>query len=327
MIELSNQLLTGRSALMFSTALAAFFLAAPSLSASEAEQEESANKSGPETIASQFVFGSGKECPHEPYCLPALEQEYGLHFADFVVTDPGGPRTREALLNGDIQIGVLFTTNGYLATDRFVLLEDDRNAQPAENVIPVAHQSIGDAYPELGEVLNPLSAALTTPELTEMNRRFALDGVEAETIAREWLKEHGASAPSESAPKKEGPTIVVGSGNFAESIILAEMYRQALDQAGYPTRHRQEIGNRATYLPLLESGEIDLFPEYTGSLGGWLNTLADTSGQPLSALLPERDLVGFEPAPAQDKNGFVVTAETAQRYDLEKISDLAKPAP
>lgn len=327
MIELSNQLLTGRSSLMFSTALAALFLAAPSLSASEAEQEESASKRGSETIASQFVFGSGKECPHEPYCLPALEEEYGLRFADFVVTDPGGPRTREALLNGDIQIGVLFTTNGYLATDRFVLLEDDRHAQPAENVIPVAHQSIGDAYPELGEVLNPLSAALTTPELTEMNRRFALDGVEAETIAQEWLQEHGAPAPSESAPKKEGPTIVVGSGNFGESIILAEMYHQALDQAGYPTRHRQEIGNRATYLPLLESGEIDLFPEYTGSLGGWLNTLADTSGQPLSTLLPERDLVGFEPAPAQDKNGFVVTAETARHYNLEKISDLAKPAP
>jgi len=314
---------------MFSTALAALFLAAQPLSASEAEQDESASKRGPETIANQFVFGSGKECPHEPYCLPALEKEYGLRFADFVVTDPGGPRTREALLNGDIQIGVLFTTNGYLATDRFVLLEDDRHAQPAENVIPVAHQSIADAYPKLGEVLNPLSAALTTPELAEMNRRFALDGVEAETIAREWLQEHGASAPSESVPKKkkEGPTIVVGSGNFAESIILAEMYHQALDQAGYPTRHRWEIGNRATYLPLLESGEIDLFPEYTGSLGGWLNTLADTTGQPLSALLPDHDLVGFEPAPAQDKNGFVVTAETAQRYDLEKISDLAKPAP
>ncbi|MCK0714454.1 glycine betaine ABC transporter substrate-binding protein [Chromohalobacter sarecensis] len=311
---------------MFTTALAALFLAAPPLSASEAEQDASASKNGPETIANQFVFGSGEECPHEPYCLPALEEEYGLHFADFVVTDPGGPRTREALLNGDIQIGVLFTTNGYLATDRFVLLEDDLDAQPAENVIPVAHQSIGDAYPELGKVLNPLSAALTTPELTEMNRRFALDGVEAETIAREWLQEHGASAPSESAPK-EGPTIVVGSGNFAESIILAEMYQQALDQAGYPTRHRQEIGNRATYLPLLESGEIDLFPEYTGSLGGWLNTLADTTGQPLSTLLPDRGLVGFEPAPAEDKNGFVVTAETAQRYNLEKISDLAKPAP
>lgn len=313
----------GRWSLLCAIPIANMVHFAPLAYAEESKQASAAQQT---SIASRLVFGSGQECPHEPYCLPALEEKYGLHFAQFKVTDPGGARTRQALEQGEIQIGVLFTTNGHLATDRFVLLEDDRHAQPAENIIPIAHHSIAAAHPQMGAVLDAVNAALTTRGLAEMNRRFDLDKVAEDKIAREWLREQAFFSPSNTAPRT-GPAIVVGSANFAESAILAEIYTQALIHAGYPAQHQKSVGNRAKYLPLIEKGEIGLFPEYTGSLRGWLNTLAKTSQQPLPPLLESRGLVAFNPAPAEDKNGIVVTTDTARRYGLVKISDLANPAP
>lgn len=315
--------LFGRRCLVWTIFIVSLVHFSPFAYAEEPKQSSAAQQT---SIASRLVFGSGEECPHEPYCLPALEDKYGLHFAQFKVTDPGGARTRQALEQGEIQIGVLFTTNGYLATDRFVLLEDDRHAQPAENIIPIAHNSIAATYPQIGTVLDAISAALTTKGLAEMNRRFDLDKVAVDKIAHEWLSDQAFFSQSNSVPRI-GPTIVVGSANFAESAILAEIYAQALIHAGYSAQHQKAVGNRATYLPLLEKGEIGLFLEYTGSLRGWLNTLAKTSRQPLPPLLKSRGLVAFNPAPAEDKNGIVVTADTARRYGLVNISDLAKPAP
>lgn len=285
------------------------------------------NSVGPkDNVASHLVFGSGEECPHEPYCLPALEKKYGLRFAEFKVTDPGGVGTRNALEKGDIQVGVLFTTNGYLAAKRFVLLEDDRNAQPSENIIPVSHKSIIFAYPEVGVILDAVSKKLTTSNLAEMNRQYDLEQVGASEVASRWLKSSNLLVGTKAEARK-GLPIVVGSANFAENQILAEIYTQALNHTGYPAVHRKSIGNRETYLPVLERGEFHLILDYVGSLQGWLNTLEKTSAQELTPMLRNRDLISFAPAPAENKNGIVVTSETARRYGLVKVSDLAKPVP
>lgn len=128
---------------------------------------------------------------------------------------------------------------------------------------------------------------------------------------------------------KEGPTITVGSANFPESQILAEIYAAALEGKGYDVERKLNIGARETYFPALEKGSIDLFPEYTGSALSYLakdpsasKPDADENYDNLVAELEKKNLTALEMADAQDQDGIVVNKETADTYSLEKISDL-----
>lgn len=132
---------------------------------------------------------------------------------------------------------------------------------------------------------------------------------------------------------KDGPTITVGSADFPESVTLAEIYAQGLAAKGYPTDTQLRIGSREVYFPALENGDIDLLPEYTGSLLGYLTSQEktaspdpDTTFDDLSDEIEGKELTLLEFAQAQDKDGIVVNRETADTYDLEKISDLEEHA-
>lgn len=129
-----------------------------------------------------------------------------------------------------------------------------------------------------------------------------------------------------------GPTITVGSANFSESVILAEIYAQALEAEGYDVARKLNIGSREVYIPALERGEIDLLPEYTGNLLRFLTgeeelpETADAVYQAVAGELDDRNLTALEPSEAEDKDAFAVTKATADRLDLEKVSDLAPHA-
>ena len=86
------------------------------------------------------------ECPTRPYCQIGLAKTYGLHFKSFKALDAGGPLTVAALKGGSIQVGLLFTTSGAIAGNGWVLLKDDKNLQPADNVTPVLNDKITTAY-------------------------------------------------------------------------------------------------------------------------------------------------------------------------------------
>ena len=284
------------------------------------------------TLASTFVFGSGAECPDEPFCLPALRAVYGLTFASFVVTDPGGPATIEALTSGHIDVGVLFTTDPHLRGAGLVLLDDDRAAQPAENVVPLVREHVLDEHgPTLLRCLDALSAVLTTADVTELNRHVQLGGVDPRAAASAYLEVRGLVAPS-SDPRPPGPPVVVASADFAESVVLAELYAGALEAAGFGVVRRPDVGNRMAYLPMLRAGEIDLVPEYLGSLIGYLDESVVPTSDPSAAHQALRvafagsGLATGRPAPAATTNGIVVTEATASRHGLRAVSDLGRPA-
>lgn len=143
-------------------------------------------------VAADLVFGGPPECPERLNCLPGLESVYGLSFAEFKPLDVGGPLTVAALEAGDIDVGVLFTTDGVIAAKGLVLLDDDKGLNPAENIVPAVRMDIVDAYGDgLVELLDKVSAAITTPELTEMNRRAGIDQDDPADIAAEWLADKG----------------------------------------------------------------------------------------------------------------------------------------
>ena len=138
-----------------------------------------------------LVFGGPPECPEREFCMIGLESVYGLSFADFKPLDVGGALTVAALEEDAIQVALLFTSDGAIAAKGFVLLEDDKGLQPAENLTPVIRQDIIDAYGDsLVNALNGVSAELTTAELSEMNRRIGIDGDDPEQVAADWIAEN-----------------------------------------------------------------------------------------------------------------------------------------
>ena len=128
--------------------------------------------------------------------------------------------------------------------------------------------------------------------------------------------------------------ITVGSFDFPESVLLAEIYGQALAANRFPVRIMPGIGAREVVDPALVDGLVQLVPEYAGSALEFfsLGRLSATSGagaanRALAETVAGRGLVVARPAPAQDANAIVVTAATAARYGLRSIADLAKVAP
>ncbi|MEE6168947.1 MULTISPECIES: ABC transporter substrate-binding protein [unclassified Mycolicibacterium] len=122
-------------------------------------------------------------------------------------------------------------------------------------------------------------------------------------------------------------SIVVGSADFPESKIIAEIYAQALEANGFQVGRQFGIGSRETYVPAVQDHSIDLIPEYTGNLLQYFdkNTTATTSDAVLIGLLKALpgDLSILYPSPAEDKDTLAVTAETAARWNLKTIADLA----
>lgn len=124
--------------------------------------------------------------------------------------------------------------------------------------------------------------------------------------------------------------INVGSANFPESVLLAEIYATALEARGLDVTTTLNIGAREAYVSGLEDGSIDVIPEYTGNLRLYFDesasgtTSEDVYDELVAALPP--DLVVLEPSSAEDKDAVVVTRATAEQYDLTTIGDLAPVA-
>jgi osmoprotectant transport system substrate-binding protein len=139
-----------------------------------------------------LVLGGPPECPERPLCLLGLQETYGIEFEAFRPLDSGGPITIAALEGGEIDVAVLYTSDGVIAAKGFVLLEDDRNLQPAENIVPVTTDEIIAAYgDDLVALLDAVTAAITTAELSELNKSYGIDATDADTLAHDWLVANG----------------------------------------------------------------------------------------------------------------------------------------
>jgi osmoprotectant transport system substrate-binding protein len=121
-------------------------------------------------------------------------------------------------------------------------------------------------------------------------------------------------------------SITVGSANFPESQLLAEIYAQALEAKGVSVTRKLDLGSREKYMDGLKDGSIDLIPEYTGTLLQFLNKDAkevkpDEVYTALKDTLPD-NLTVLDKAEAEDKDAIVVTKETADKWKLKSIEDL-----
>jgi osmoprotectant transport system substrate-binding protein len=140
-------------------------------------------------VASTLTLGAGAECPTRPFCQPGLEKTYGLKFKTFRVLDSGGPKTMEALTKGDIDVGLVFSSDGGVAARDLVVLEDDKKLQTVDNIVPAIRKDVVDD--DIRETLDKVSAAMTTADMIQLNKRADIDKADPEVLAQEWLANHG----------------------------------------------------------------------------------------------------------------------------------------
>ena len=140
--------------------------------------------------AGQLVVGGPAELKTRPAGLPGLKKVYGIEdFKEFKALDAGGPLTTSALNKGDIDVGRVFTTQGSIAEFGWVLLEEDKPLEPAQNIVPIGRK---DAMTDqVKQALNGISAKITTEALTELNKQVDIDKADPEKVANDWLTQQG----------------------------------------------------------------------------------------------------------------------------------------
>jgi osmoprotectant transport system substrate-binding protein len=215
-----------------------------------------------------------------------------------------------------------------VAGDKLVLLEDDKKLQTVDNIIPAVSGQAATANPGLIDALNTVSAVLTTPDLISLNNQVDNQRQSAVDVAAGYVRDKGLATGVSGG---SGP-VVVGGANFTESQILANVYADVLNAAGY-TATVQSVGNREAYLPALQRNEIQAFPEYVGTLTEFLDANPDravASGDldatvaALTELGQANGLVFGEPAQAADQNAFAITDALAKKLGgITTLSELA----
>lgn len=244
----------------------------------------------------------------------------------FKALDAGGPLTTGALENGDIDIALLFSSQGIIAQNGWVILTDDKKLQPVDNLVPVVRTEIANT-PGVSEALNKVSAALTTDELSALNLKVDADKEDPADVARQFLLDKDIIGEQNGSDGLQGVNITVGSANFSEQEIVANMYALILQNNSANVTTKFKLGSREVVAPALENGDIDVYPEYVGTyltfLGGTATSDLDETLAALRAAAEPKGITVLEPSPAEDVNALVVTKDTADKYKLVNISDLA----
>lgn len=142
-------------------------------------------------LGEPITLAAVEECPDRPFCEPGLESLYGIDIVDpplalgFSTT-----QTKQAVQNGDAQLGLVSTTDGTLDQFELVVLEDDQSLQLADNLVPVVNtESAGDDT--VAEVLDALSGVLTTDDLAQLNLQVDAERQQAPDVAVAYLEENG----------------------------------------------------------------------------------------------------------------------------------------
>jgi osmoprotectant transport system substrate-binding protein len=289
----------------------------------------SSSTGGGATIASQLTLGGPPECPTRPFCAIGLKDTYGVTFGTFKPLDTGGPLTVAALKSGTVDVALLFSTSSVIAANNWVVLKDDKQLQQADNIVPVVRTDV--LNDEISTLLNKVSGALTDENITALNAKVELDKEDPADVAQGFLQEQNLLPTSGNGA---GTTVAVGvSAAFAENQIVAEMYAQMLEAAGYTVKRQLDLGTREISDKAMDSAQIDIKPEYIGSELLARDPNAKASGDPadeasqLKPLLAAKGITLLDYSQANDTNSFVTTSEIAQQYGLVNVSDLAKPAP
>jgi len=141
-------------------------------------------------VSGELTLGGPPEVATSALGLPGLKAVYGINFKSVKSLDMGGPLSRLALNSGAIDVATVVSTQGILAKEPWVVLEDDKHQQPLQNITPLGRKAL--LTPEVTQVLNDVSAKLTDADLKQLNRLVDIDHKDPAKVAAQWVAENTA---------------------------------------------------------------------------------------------------------------------------------------
>ena len=213
------------------------------------------------------------------------------------------------------------------AGTQLVVLADDKNSQNSDNIVPVVKTSLAKA--PLTDALNAVSKALSQDALNSLNKDVGVNGQTDAQAAAAFISKYNVG----SGLSGGSGNITIGTQSFAEASTLGEVYKEVLTKAGY-TATVKKIGLRNLLEPALESGEVQVVPEYAASLTQFLldkdknttesaSTEIDKTMAVLKPLALKHGFTALDPAAATDENAYAVTKASSDAYGLKTMSDVA----
>jgi osmoprotectant transport system substrate-binding protein len=137
------------------------------------------------------TLAAAPDCEGRLDCEGGLSDDYGIDIKEVLPLGYASDQTYQSVLDGESELGETSTTDGTLESQGLVVLEDDKQIQPAQNLVPAVGDEFLAAHPDVEGILNGLMAALTTEKLTELNGRVAVDREKPEDVAKDFLTEAG----------------------------------------------------------------------------------------------------------------------------------------
>jgi osmoprotectant transport system substrate-binding protein len=230
--------------------------------------------------------------------------------------------------DGDDSVTSGSSPAGSSAGNELVVLEDDLKLQTVDNIVPVVSTKV--ATPPLETALDNVTKSLSTDDLVALNRQADVERKTPAVVAAGYVKDNNLLQGLSGGSGK----LVIGAANFSENQILARIFEQVLDAAGFDASVKP-VTSRDVYGPALERGELQVMPEYVGTLTEYFNKKANGPDAPAKAsgdldktlaalreLASAKGLKVLEPAEAADQNAFAVTKAFATDNNLSKLSDL-----
>jgi osmoprotectant transport system substrate-binding protein len=137
------------------------------------------------------TLAAAPDCEGRLDCEGGLSDDYGINVTEVLPLGYASDQTYQSVLDGESELGETSTTDGTLDSQGLVVLEDDLQIQPAQNLVPAVGSDFLAEHADIADVLNPLMAELTTEKLTELNGRVAVDREKPEDVATDFLTEAG----------------------------------------------------------------------------------------------------------------------------------------
>jgi glycine betaine/choline ABC-type transport system substrate-binding protein len=276
--------------------------------------------------AQQVRLAASRACPVTPACIPGLKSAYGLDPTSLLVPLAVAGTGISALDDGIAEVGIAFSSDPQVSRPDIVSLRDDRHMLFPDHVVPVVSKRLLRAYNRRDRAaiqrrLNDASAALTTLLLRGLNQSV-IDGRLPEAVGGEFVDVNGLGGTPR---RRHGPRIVIGFQSFDENKTLAYLYAEALHSAGFRVVVRSAHGLRPEIVREFRRHRIDVWPAYSGSLLRYLvgpDKAAIARG--LRHQLARIGAVPLKPAPAQDRDVYVMKNDLAAQLGVTKLSDLAR---
>jgi osmoprotectant transport system substrate-binding protein len=155
-------------------------------------------------VAGQLKFGVATDCPTNPVCGKALKDSYGIDVSTATLLSACDTPMVQALLGKTIDVGELCSTQPDIAVNGWVLLQDDKQTQPADNIAPLVRNDylskLGSDKDAFEKILNDVSAKMDTATLTDLGKQVSVDKKDVAAVATAWLQANGFVTGGSSAP-------------------------------------------------------------------------------------------------------------------------------